>query len=100
MATTIRVTTATLRAKADELRLLNAKFNTEVAGLNESEARLATMWEGDAQKAFHQQFQVDHEKFKVFFEGINKYVERLIASADAYDKAEAANVSTAQTRKA
>ncbi len=100
MASTIRVTTKVLRQKAEELRGLNEKFKTEVAGLNDSEGRLATMWEGEAQKAFHQQFAIDSEKFQVFYTGINQYVERLIATADAYDKAEAENVSTAQTRKA
>lgn len=100
MASIIRVTTKTLRSKAEELRTLNSKFNSEVTGLNESESRLAGMWEGEAQKVFHAQFQADSEKFKIFFEGINKYIERLIATADAYDKAEAENVSTAQTRKA
>lgn len=100
MASTIRVTTKTLKSKAEELRTLSQRFKSEVDGLNESETRLAGMWEGEAQKAFHQQFQIDREKFVVFHEGINKYVERLIATADAYDKAEAENVSTAQTRKA
>ncbi len=100
MASTFRVTTTELRKIANELRTLNSRFQNEVNGLNDSEGRLASMWEGDAQKAFHQQFQTDKEKFLVFYQGIEKYIERLLQTADAYDKAEAMNVATAQTRKA
>lgn len=100
MATTIRVTTKELRKKAEELRMMNEKFRAEVSGLNEGESRLAAMWEGEAQKVFQQQFRMDSEKFQTFYTGINQYIERLIATADAYDRAEAENVSTAQTRKA
>lgn len=100
MASTIRVTPTTLRNTANELRTLNERFKNEVAAMNDSEGRLAGMWAGDARDAFHNQFQIDKEKFDTFYAGINQYVERLIATADAYDKAEAENVATAQSRKA
>lgn len=100
MASTLRVTTSELRKKAQELRELNSKFHNEVAGLNDREATLCTMWEGEAKDAFNNQFQIDREKFEVFYKGIEQYVERLNADADQYDKTEAENVSTAQTRKA
>lgn len=100
MATTIRVTTASLRSKAEELRGLNSRFKNEVSGLNDKETTLASMWEGDAQKVFHNEFQKDKAKFDQFYSGIEKYIERLNATADAYDKAESQNVSIAQTRKA
>lgn len=100
MASMIRVTTTELRNKANELRTLNERFKQEMSGLHDSEGRLAGMWEGEAQKAFRTQFQMDYEKFTVFYNGINQYIERLMASADAYDRAEATNVATAQTRKA
>lgn len=99
MATTIRVTTANLRKSAEELRGLNAKFKMEVSGLNDSETRLASMWEGEAQKVFRSEFQKDKAKFDQFYEGIERYVERLMETANAYDKAESQNVSIAQTRK-
>lgn len=100
MASTIRVTTSILKSKAEELRGLNEKFKQEVEGLSESEASLAGMWEGEAQKIFHTQFQTDKGKFDTFYNGINKYVERLLEAAAAYDKAEAEAANIAQTRKA
>ena len=97
---TLRVTTSILKKRAEDLKELNTKFKSEVSGLNESESRLAGMWEGDAQKEFHTQFQADKTKFDEFYTGIEKYIERLIQAAEAYDKAEADNVSIATTRKA
>ena len=100
MASTLRVTPSELSKKAQELRDLNSKFKNEVEGLNDSETTLGNMWEGDAQKAFHSQFQADREKFNVFYNGIEQYIQRLNDAANAYDKAESETVSTAQTRKA
>ena len=99
MASTIRVTTKVLNNKAEELRGLAERFKSEVNGLGDSESRLASMWEGEAQKAFHQQFVMDREKFDRFYTGILKYIQRLKETANANDRAEAQNVSTAQTRK-
>ena len=96
----IRVTPNTLRSKANELRTLNENFKAEVNAMNENEERLSNMWEGDARNAFHNAFQTDKAKFDTFYAGINKYIERLIETANAYDKVEAENVSIAQTRKA
>lgn len=76
MASTLRVTPSELRKKAQELRELNSKFKNEVEGLNDSETTLGNMWEGDAQKAFHSQFQADREKFNVFYNGIEQYIQR------------------------
>lgn len=100
MASKIRVTPAQLKQTAEELRNLNTKFKNEVSSMNDSELRLATMYEGEAQKAFHNQFQTDRNKFETFYVGIEKYVQRLIDAADAYAKAENQNINTAQTRKA
>lgn len=100
MASTIRVTTTTLKSKAEELKGLNSKFKAEVDGLSESEGALAAMWEGEAQKVFRAQFQADKAKFEAFYNGIEQYVQRLLDTAAAYDKAEAETVSIAQTRKA
>ena len=96
----IRVTPNTLRNTANELRTLNENFKNEVTAMSENEERLAGMWEGDARNAFHSAIQTDKAKIDVFYAGINKYIERLIETANAYDKVEAENVSIAQTRKA
>lgn len=98
MASTLRVTPAELRKKAQELRELNSKFKNEVEGLNDSETTLGNMWEGDAQKAFHNEFQRDRERFNTFYNGIEKYIERLLETANAYERAESENTSTASTR--
>ena len=99
MATIIRVTTSELRNRAEQLRTLNEKFKSEKNALSDREKQLLTMYEGDSSRAFDQQFQIDMTKMDAFYQGINEYIQRLLESADAYDRAEQQNVSIAQTRK-
>lgn len=100
MASKFRVTTSQLRKIADDLKTLNSKFKSEVGSLSDGESRLATMWEGEAQQAFREEFQSDKGKFDLFYTGIETYIKRLEETADAYEKAEQANYNTAKTRTA
>lgn len=66
--------------------------------MTESEANLASMWEGDAQKAFRAAFNSDCQQFDSFYKGIAQYVQALREAAAQYDKAEGRNVDLAKTR--
>ncbi len=93
-----RVSSSELRQKADQLEQLNAQFKTAVENLVTQEASLASMWEGEAQKAFRAAFNNDRQQFENFYNGIAKYIQALRDAAQKYDEAEAKNLSTAQTR--
>ncbi|WP_031547564.1 WXG100 family type VII secretion target [Oribacterium sp. FC2011] len=95
-----RVNTSTLKSQAEQLRTLNESFKTQVENLNDKENALSGMWEGEARNAFHNAFQQDKSQFDVFYQGINTFISTLETDAGEYDKAEAQNLSTAQTRKA
>ncbi len=94
-----RVSSAELRQKADQLEQMNAQFKASVEALSTQEQSLATMWEGEAQKAFRTAFNNDRQQFDNFYNGIAKYIQALRDAAQQYDQAEAKNVATAQTRK-
>lgn len=94
-----RVTSSELRSKAESLRGLNNQFKSAVEALSNQEASLASMWEGEAQKAFRTAFSQDRTQFDNFHSGIQKYIEALLAAAAQYEQAEQKNVATASTRR-
>ena len=93
-----RVSSSELRQKADQLEQMNNQFKAAVEALSSQEHSLATMWEGEAQKAFRTAFNNDRQQFDNFYNGIVKYIQALRDAAQKYDEAEAKNLSTAQTR--
>lgn len=93
-----RVSSSELRQKADQLEQMNNQFKAAVEALSNQEQSLATMWEGEAQKAFRTAFNNDRQQFDNFYNGIVKYIQALRDAAQKYDEAEAKNLSTAQTR--
>ena len=95
-----RVSTADVRKKAQELRVLNERFKAEVQALSSDVQRLNSMWEGEAKTAFMQAYSNDEEQFGSFYSGINQFIEALMEIADSYDRTEAQNTAIGQTRKA
>lgn len=93
-----RVSSSELRQKAQQLEQMNAQFKTAIQALVTQEQSLATMFEGEAQKAFHTAFNNDRQQFENFYNGIAKYIQALRDAAQQYDQAEAKNLSIAQTR--
>lgn len=89
----IQVTTSTLRTKADELNQLNEQFRNAVNALSEEEQALRTGYEGESSNAFHAAFSKDIIQMNNFYNAIAQYVQKLSQIAEAYDKAEAANVT-------
>ena len=57
-----RVSSTVLRQKAQELEQMNKQFDAAVKALGSQEAALATMWEGEAQKAFRNAFNNDRQQ--------------------------------------
>lgn len=94
----IEVTSAQLRAKAQELSELNNQFNGKKGELEEKEGALCSMWEGDAKRNFHQAFSSDAVQMNVFYELIIRYVEALLEIAARYEEAEARNAELAAAR--
>lgn len=93
----IMVTSATLRSKAEELNNLNSQFKNAVESLTNEENSLRSQFEGEASDAFHAAFTKDTTQMNNFYNAIAQYVQKLLAIAEAYEKAEQANVSIANS---
>ncbi|MCD7744504.1 MAG: WXG100 family type VII secretion target [Lachnospiraceae bacterium] len=94
----IQVTSSTLRNRADDLAQLNEQFKSAVNSLTEEEGALRAQFEGEASDAFHSAFSKDTIQMGNFYNAVADYVTKLIQIADAYEKAEQTNVSTASAR--
>ncbi|MCD7884787.1 MAG: WXG100 family type VII secretion target [Lachnospiraceae bacterium] len=94
----IQVTSSTLRSKAEELNQLNEQFKSAYGTLSDEEASLRSQFEGETSDTFHSAFTSDITQMGNFYNAIAQYVQKLITIAEGYEKAEAANVSTASTR--
>lgn len=99
MANTIQVTTATLTKKANDLKSLNSRLKTQISNLKSTESSLNSMWDGDANDAFHKAFQQDLVQMNNFYNAIEQYVAKLNEIVKQYENAEKANQQTASTRK-
>ncbi|MBQ9991568.1 MAG: WXG100 family type VII secretion target [Lachnospiraceae bacterium] len=94
----IRVTSAEVRKRAEELRSLNGQFKAKVAALVECEQNLASSWEGDAKTAFHNAFNQDKGQWDNFAVVIEQYATALDNIAAEYDNKEAMNANIASSR--
>lgn len=94
----IQVTSATLRSKAEELNQLNEQFKNAVSSLTEEEGALRSQFEGEASDAFHNAFTQDSNQMNNFYTAISQYAQKLLQIAEAYERAEQANVVTATSR--
>ena len=93
-----QVTAGELTRQAETLSQLNQKLQTQITALENTEASLASMWEGEAKKAYHNAFQTDKSKMLNFKNAIDEYIVALKNIAAAYVRAENTNVNTASTR--
>ena len=94
----IIVASGELRNKAAELNWMNEQFRNAVSDLTNEESTLRGQFEGEASDAFHAAFTRDTIQMQNFYNAIAQYAQKLILIAEAYEKAEQANVSTATTR--
>lgn len=93
-----KVTTSVLKSQADELIELNGRFKSSVEKLVTSEASLNSMWDGEANDAFHAAFLNDKGKMDEFYNLIMQYIERLRTIAIRYEQAEQTNTEIASSR--
>ncbi len=93
-----KVTTTVLRTQADELTELNGRFKSSVEKLVTSEASLNSMWDGEANDAFHTAFMSDKGKMDEFYNLIMQYIERLRTIAVRYEQTEQTNTEIASSR--
>lgn len=98
MASSFRVTTSVLTSQANELSNLNGRFKTAVEQLVTSETSLKTMWEGEANDAFHAAFNTDKCKMDEFYNLIMQYIEKLNSIATRYSQTEQTNTEIATNR--
>lgn len=98
MARSITVTTQSLNTGAGNLKAENSKFKKKVEELIQVENTLNSMWDGEANDAFHKAFQKDVIQMNNLYNAIEKYVTSLEQIAKEYDRAEKANLNTASTR--
>lgn len=93
-----KVTASTLTTQATELTDLNGRFKSAVEQLVTSEANLNSMWDGEANDAFHNAFTTDKGKMDEFYNLIIQYVERLNSIATRYIQTERTNTEIASNR--
>lgn len=94
----IQVTASELRKKAEELKGLNTRFQSQVETLETCEQALKAMWEGQANNTFHSAFVRDKGQMEGFHGAIEQYIAALIVIAAKYEEAEKRNTATAMTR--
>ena len=100
MAGNFSVTSSNLSNGASQLEELNGQFKNAVAELENTEASLSSMWEGEARNAFHKIFTEDKGQMDNFYNLIVKYVEALRTISANYAQAEQTNTDTASSRSA
>ena len=99
MANTITVTTSTLTKKSGELKGLNDNLKKQITTLREQEKALNSMWDGEANTAFHNAFEKDATQMDNFYNAIEKYVTSLNEIIKAYEAAEKTNLNTISSKK-
>ena len=93
-----KVTSSELRAKAAELNGYISQFSTEMGNLVSTESTLATTDEGDAQRAFHNNFTTLHSEMETFKTVMQDYVTQLEVAAQGYEAAEQQAITIAQSK--
>lgn len=94
----IKVTPAEVLKKSEELKNLNQQFKSKADEMSGMEQNLASMWEGDAQKAFRDSFNKDKIQWSNFNTLINQYCLTLDNIAREYMAKEQMNVEIARGR--
>lgn len=92
------VTASELRSAIQALRENNTQFKGRVTELGAKQQELASQWQGDANTAFNAAFQNDKDKWEIFSQLVEQYIQALEQILQTYEAAEQANTSTASTR--
>ena len=81
-----------LRSKKDELSTLIQRFIREKENLCAGEVALRSMWEGQANDAFHSEFMKSAGRMDTFVRVIDQYANVIESVAGRYDMAEQNNM--------
>lgn len=93
-----QVSTSQLRAKAGELREMNAQFKTRVGELEAQERAMTSMCEGQSITAFDAAFKNDKAQMDNFYQLIEQYCTALENIAAEYEKAEQQNLAVVMSK--
>lgn len=94
----IRVSATELKNRAEQLNQANSNLKAKVEEFESAAQALANQWQGEARDAFVAAYSQDKVQMNNFINVINEYYQKLIATADLYDRAEQKNVDIATTR--
>ncbi len=98
MASEIRVTSAQLTSKKEELNSMNQKFIDIVNTLEGTVNTLEGSWEGETHDAFYRAFGNDKIQMTNFSNAIKVYIQALEQIIASYEAAENQNTSIASSR--
>ena len=93
-----KVTSSQMRSSIEELKEMIERYQVIVQKLEESEASLKTMWEGEANDAFHRAFLSDRHKMEDFRRLIIMFIQTLTTITQRYELTEMKNREIATTR--
>ncbi len=93
-----KVTSTELNSKATELNGYISQFKTEMENMVGTESALAASFEGDAQKAFHDNFMKLQGEMETFSSVMQEYVTQLEVAAKGYEAAEEQAIMIAQSK--
>ncbi len=95
----IRVSSTQLNNEAEALLDLAVRLKTAISALQNDEATLNGMWDGEANDQFHKAFNSDIGQMNAFYNLIISFARVLLQIAAKYEAAEARNYQTAVERK-
>ena len=98
MASEIRVASAALANKKEELQSMNQKFKEITESLEATARTLEGGWEGESHDAFYAAFQNDRLQMNNFAEAVQSYIQALDMIIAGYEAAEAQNTGIASAR--
>lgn len=94
----INVTASELQTAISTLQEENSQFRSRLAELLNKQQELASQWQGDANTAFNNAFNSDKGQWDSFASLVDQYIQALQEIKEIYERAEAANTGTAQSR--
>lgn len=90
---------ASLQEVITKLEQYNKQFQEKVNDLCKEQKRVDSMWDGQANTEFNNNFNKDKQQFDNFHTEIAQYIKQLKAMKQKYEEAESKNTQIAKTRR-
>ena len=84
----IEINTSTLQGDIETLENLLSQIDSQIKIMFQSVGELDQMWDGPANDAFNQQFQLDHDSCRAMYENLQELLGSLKHAKVEYDKCE------------